>query len=92
MLEQLKICLNISWQDKLIDDKLTQLLDESKKALNSMMGVELNYESDEEARELLFNRVRYAYNNSLEEFEKNFSTVILRKQLFEGMKKWNWIK
>lgn len=87
MLEQLKICLNISWQDKLIDDKLTQLLDESKKALNSMMGVELNYESDEEARELLFNRVRYAYNNSLEEFEKNFSTVILRKQLFEGMKK-----
>lgn len=86
MLEELKTCLNISWQDELIDNKLNQLINESKAVLNKMMGVKLDYEKDEEARELLFNRVRYAYNNSLEDFEKNFSTMILRKQLFEGMK------
>lgn len=86
MLNELKNYLNISWQDELIDNKLTQLVDESKAVLNHLMGVDLDYEQDQEAKELLFNRVRYAYNNALDEFEKNFAQVILRKQLIVGIR------
>ena len=86
MLEELKNYLNISWQDELIDNKLTQLVNESKAVLNHLMGVDLDYEQDQEAKELLFNRVRYAYNNALDEFEKNFAQVILRKQLIVGIR------
>jgi hypothetical protein len=86
MLDELKNYLNISWQDELIDNKLTQLVNESKAVLNHLMGVNLDYEQDQEAKELLFNRVRYAYNNALDEFEKNFAQVILRKQLIVGIR------
>ncbi len=86
MLDELKNYLNISWQDELIDNKLTQLVNESKAVLNHLMGVDLDYEQDQEAKELLFNRVRYAYNNALDEFEKNFAQVILRKQLIVGIR------
>ena len=86
MLEELKNYLNISWQDELIDNKLTQLVNESKAVLNHLMGIDLDYEQDQEAKELLFNRVRYAYNNALDEFEKNFAQVILRKQLIVGIR------
>lgn len=86
MLDELKNYLNISWQDELIDNKLIQLVNESKAVLNHLMGVDLDYEQDQEAKELLFNRVRYAYNNALDEFEKNFAQVILRKQLIVGIR------
>lgn len=86
MLDELKCYLNISWQDELIDNKLTQLVNESKAVLNHLMGIDLDYEQDQEAKELLFNRVRYAYNNALDEFEKNFAQVILRKQLIVGIR------
>lgn len=86
MLDELKNYLNISWQDELIDKKLTQLVNESKAVLNRLMGIDLDYEQDQEAKELLFNRVRYAYNNALDEFEKNFAQVILRKQLIVGIR------
>ncbi len=86
MLNELKNYLNISWQDELIDNKLIQLVDESKAVLNHLIGVDLDYEQDQEAKELLFNRVRYAYNNALDEFEKNFAQVILRKQLIVGIR------
>lgn len=86
MLDELKNYLNISWQDELIDKKLTQLVNESKTVLNHLMGIDLDYEQDQEAKELLFNRVRYAYNNALDEFEKNFAQVILRKQLIVGIR------
>lgn len=86
MLDELKNYLNISWQDELIDNKLTQLVNESKAVLNHLMGIDLDYEQDQEAKELLFNRVRYAYNNALDEFEKNFAQVILRKQLIVGIR------
>lgn len=86
MLDELKNYLNISWQDELINNKLIQLVNESKAVLNHLMGVDLDYEQDQEAKELLFNRVRYAYNNALDEFEKNFAQVILRKQLIVGIR------
>lgn len=86
MLDEIKRYLNITWQDQGIDSKLLDLLEQSKQAITSLMGVEIDFEENAELRELLFNRVRYAYNNSLEYFDLNFAPDILRLQLQEGVK------
>lgn len=85
MIEKLKQYLNISWEDDELDKKLINLLEQSKNALTSLMGVSINFEEDKELEELLFNRVRYSYNNSLEYFEENFKSEILRLQLQKGV-------
>lgn len=86
MLKELKNRLAITWSDSGINEKLQALTEESKEALNYLIGVELDY-SKPENRELLFNRIRYAYNNALEFFEENFHSEITRIQLMEGVKK-----
>lgn len=88
MLEELKKYLNISWDDALIDDKLSAMMEDAKEALCTLTGTALDF-SKGVPRELLFNRVRYAYNNALEFFETNFSKEITRLQLTEGVKKLN---
>lgn len=85
MLEDLKNYLNITWEDEDIDKKLNNLIEESERSLNSIFGVDIDYSDNLEARELLFNRIRYAYNNALEYFETNFSKEILRISLLEGV-------
>lgn len=85
MLEELKKHLSITWQDEDIDAKLKTLLEQSKAAILSLAGTTIDFEKNQEARELLYNRVRYAYNNSLEYFETNFQKEILRFQLKEAV-------
>lgn len=85
MLEDLKNYLNITWEDDDIDKKLNNLIEESERSLNRIFGVDIDYSDNLEARELLFNRIRYAYNNALEYFETNFSKEILRISLLEGV-------
>ncbi len=85
MLEDVKKYLNISWEDDLIDEKLKELINQSKTSIKALGGVEVDFDKDTIAKELLFNRVRYAYNNSLEYFEENFHPEILRWQLMKGV-------
>ena len=85
MLEDIKKYLNISWEDDLIDEKLKELINQSKTSIKALGGVEVDFDKDTIAKELLFNRVRYAYNNSLEYFEENFHPEILRWQLMKGV-------
>lgn len=85
MLEDIKKYLNISWEDGLIDEKLKELINQSKTSIKALGGVEVDFDKDTIAKELLFNRVRYAYNNSLEYFEENFHSEILRWQLMKGV-------
>ena len=85
MLEDIKKYLNISWEDDLIDEKLKELINQSKASIKALGGVEVDFDKDTIAKELLFNRVRYAYNNSLEYFEENFHSEILRWQLMKGV-------
>lgn len=86
MLDEIKNYLNITWEDADIDKKLTSMIEESKKVINSLMGVEIDFDVDLEQKELLKNRIRYAYNNALECFEDNFKSEILRLQFQEGVK------
>jgi hypothetical protein len=84
MLNDIKVYLNITWEDEDIDKKLNSLIEQSKQAIKNLLDVDVNFD-DEDIKELLFNRVRYAYNNALEYFESNFANEILRLQLQKGV-------
>lgn len=58
------------------DDNLKDLLSFSIAYLESKIG-EIEIEKHTRARELVFERARYAYNDSLEYFEDNFLSEIL---------------
>lgn len=83
MLEKVKEYLKITWDDE--DAAITALIDRGKAKLQELVGAELDFETEGQARSLLFDYVRYAYNNASEYFEENFQQEILRLQLMTGV-------
>lgn len=55
------------------DNYLLSLLNQSQAAVTRMTGIDSGVEYDE----LVLNRVRYAYNDSLDEFEERYQSVLL---------------
>lgn len=55
------------------DDYLMSLLEQSKSAIIRMTGVSEGAEYDE----LVLNRVRFAYNDALDEFERKYQSLLL---------------
>lgn len=74
MLEELKYHLKITWDEE--DNELANLLDRGKKALKRIFGIEINYEENEDIKELLFNWCRYSRNHATEYFQQNFREEI----------------
>jgi len=58
------------------DDNLKQLLSFSYAFVKSKIGA-FDIEENTKAKELIFERTRYAYNDALEYFEDNFLSEIL---------------
>ena len=85
MLEEVKRALAITWDDEGIDLRINELIKQSQSAIDELLGVEIDYTSNLIAKELMINRIRYAYNNALEYFETNFQKEILRLQLMIGV-------
>lgn len=85
MLEEVKRALAITWDDEGIDLRINDLIKQSQNAINELLGIEIDYTSNLAAKELMINRIRYAYNNALEYFETNFQKEILRLQLMVGV-------
>ena len=83
MLEGVKDYLKITWDDE--DTQIQALIDRGEADLTELAGAELDFESEGLARSLLFDHVRYAYNNASEYFEENFAKQILRLQLQTGV-------
>ncbi|MFK9139784.1 phage head closure protein [Staphylococcus epidermidis] len=92
VLEKLKSRLHIVNSES--DRNLEEMIEASIVKLQNTCG-DFNIQENAQARELVFERVRYAYNDVLEHFEKNFSREItdLQMQLFlkevNKMKKMN---
>lgn len=80
MLEELKNYL------KEEDENLSGLLEDGKKYLNRLAGIQLDYSNDILAKDLLLDYCRYKYNNASEYFLENFSDDILRLQLESAVK------
>ena len=83
MLEGVKDYLKITWDDE--DTQIQALIDRGEADLTELAGAELDFESEGLARSLLFDYVRYAYNNASEHFEDNFAKQILRLQIQTGV-------
>jgi hypothetical protein len=76
LLEQLKSILRITWVDE--NEILMSLLLRSKVYLQNLCGATFDFFSEEEPLSLLLERCRYVYNNSADEFEKNFQHELSR--------------
>lgn len=65
------------------DDYLRSLLEQSAIAVELMTGIDKGPQFDE----LVLNRVRFAYNDKLDEFESRYQSVLLNASLknLEGM-------
>lgn len=74
MFEELKNYLGIEFNDS--DNTLLLQLEASKKYFKRICGVELDFENNEDYKELLFERCRYANANALELFESNYKTTL----------------
>lgn len=79
MLDKVKNYLKITWGDE--DIAVQDLMERGQAKINELAGAELDFETEGQARSLLFDYVRYAYNNAAEYFEENFQREILRLQL-----------
>lgn len=54
------------------------ILARGKAYLDNMTGVKIDYESDLDAKGLLFDYCRYSHNNAVEYFAQNFERELLR--------------
>lgn len=84
MLQEVKDYLKITWDDE--DSSLQGIIDRGKNNLQELTGTELDFMIEGQAKSLLLDYCRYAYNNALEYFEENFHKEILRLQLMEAVK------
>ncbi|NLA28030.1 MAG: phage gp6-like head-tail connector protein [Firmicutes bacterium] len=83
MLAKVKGYLRITWRDE--DSAIADLIDRGKAKLNELAGADLDFDTEGLARSLLFDCVRYLYNNAGEYFEENFQKEILRLQIMTGV-------
>lgn len=75
-LEIIKRNLMITWEDSDTDETLKNFILNAASYLNEKAGYDLTFEIGSVEAELLVERVRYAYNNALDDFEKNFSSQL----------------
>lgn len=80
LLDDVKIHINITWQDETTDKKIRGLIAAGMVYINSKYGEEANYEKDGMPRTLLMEYVRYARDGALDVFENNYHALILGMQ------------
>ncbi|EPY7701362.1 MULTISPECIES: hypothetical protein [Bacillus cereus group] len=79
LLEDVKHALAITWTEE--DNNIIKLIDRSVYYINDLVGAELDLTVNLVARELVINRIRYEYNNALDQFESNFFQPLSRLTL-----------
>lgn len=68
--------LDVTWEDQTLDEKLSGIIQRGKAYLNRIVGETLNYAEGTKGRELLFEYVRYARANALQDFGGDFSAEL----------------
>ncbi|MET3203102.1 UNVERIFIED_ORG: hypothetical protein ABID75_006088 [Bacillus proteolyticus] len=84
LLDDVKEALAITWDEE--DNNIVKLIDRSVYYINDLVGVELDLKVNLSARELVINRIRYEYNNALDQFEINFEQPLSRLILHVALK------
>jgi len=80
LLADVKNYLNITWTDETTDKNIGGLIASGMMYLNGKYGSEADYTADGALRMLLFDYVRYARDNALNVFERDFLSALLTMQ------------
>ncbi|HDR6246167.1 TPA: hypothetical protein QCU24_003952 [Bacillus cereus] len=84
LLGEVKEALAITWVEE--DNHIVKLIGSSVYYINDLVGAELDLTVNLTARELVINRIRYEYNNALDQFEDNFEKPLSRLILHVALK------
>lgn len=84
LLDDVKEALAITWDEE--DNHIVKLIGSSVYYINDLVGAELDLTVNLTARELVINRIRYEYNNALDQFETNFEQPLSRLILHVALK------
>lgn len=88
LLEDVKIYLNITWDDENTDKKLEGIIERGKKYLNNVAGAELDYNVEDRPKELLLDYCRYVRSNALEDFQTNYFHELLDLQIKQEVREY----
>ena len=80
LLSDVKLYLNITWNDDATDKKVCGIIASGMNYLNKKLGAEADYLQDGDPRTLLFEYCRYMRDSALDVFENNYMSQILAMQ------------
>lgn len=86
LLEDIKLYLDITWEDVDTDKKLTGIIERGIKYIDRLAGVSLDYSIEDKPKELLLDYCRYVRSNALSEFMNNYLSEILSLQMYQEVK------
>lgn len=88
LLEEVKLYLNISWNDEGTDKNLTGIIKRGKARIQQIAGVSsLNFMAEDLPKHLLLDYCRYANSHALEMFEENFRGQLISLNLMSKVRK-----
>ncbi len=76
LIEACKDFLDFTWTDEKREAKISEYCLSSVQFLNEIAGVEIDFNTDYIARDLLFNRVLYMDSHLLSDFEDNYTGML----------------
>ena len=80
LLADIKLYLDVTWEDDAADSKLTGLIADGIAYLDDKRGAPGDYVSPGYPRQLLKEYVRYARDAALDVFENNYQSLLLAMQ------------
>lgn len=80
-IKELKAYLDITWDDDSLDMKIRHVAERGAAYLDRLTSKANDYEKDSIIKGLLFDYVRYAQAEALEDFERNFMGQLKQQQL-----------
>jgi hypothetical protein len=78
LLGELKDKLQVTWDDEPTNRNFKRIISSSINYFNELCDIEFAFDEYSTERELLMERCRYIWNNSLEDFETNFLQELSR--------------
>lgn len=77
LLDELKLYLDITWEDQHTDAKLSGILARAQTKICAYAGTDVEFPEGSEELQLLLDMCRYVYNNASEDFEANYLPDLL---------------
>jgi hypothetical protein len=85
LLDDIKVYLDITWDDEQTNRRITGLIEDGMAYLDDKLGEAGDYLSPGYPRTLLKEYVRYARDAALDVFENNYQSLILAMQADRGV-------